>query len=235
MTGTTDHFPSTDSALSAPADLIDRRRKYRTAGVAALVTAGAYLGQPLIVTVLSSEQDPQSLEFISTHTWVGAAEGTLFTVLGAAFAVLVVSVARLGADRTPATTAQHVLTAAGLLSAAGWVMCAGASVARYSSVTTGLAEELGAEGQRAAVAALDLAITGSAGVAAICAAAWLAGLAVSGHRAKVVGRPLAGVAGMGAVVIAGPVLVWSVPFGVLALIPVALVLGVGFLMRSRRA
>ncbi|MBW0117759.1 hypothetical protein [Pseudonocardia abyssalis] len=222
MTTTPVRPPRTDGAL------------HRTAGWGALGAAVAYLGQPLAVALLFSEypDDAPVADRIAAAPWNGAVEGVIFGGLGLGMLVLVLAVGRL---RGGASVAGRVGDALGLVSAAAWILIGGMSLAKYSSVTAGMGEDLpGAQDQLAVITALDTVIIGLVATAGIGAAGWLVGLATAGRRVGVVGTGLAVVCAVAAAVIVVPMFVLAVPFGVLVLIPVLLVLGAAFLLRGRR-
>jgi hypothetical protein len=56
---------------------------------------------------------------------------------------------------------------------------------------------------------------------------------LTGRRAGLFGWALTIVTGVGAVVIGAPALALLLPFGILALVPVLITLGVAFLLQSR--
>ncbi|GAA3248399.1 hypothetical protein GCM10017691_58510 [Pseudonocardia petroleophila] len=213
--------PRTDGAL------------HRTAGWGAVLAAVAYLGQPLSVALLFTEDpDAPIADQIAATPWNGAIEGAIFGGLGLGMLFLVLAVGRL---RGGASVAGRVGDVLGLVSATAWILIGGMSLAKYSSVTAGMAEGLpGAQDQLAVITAFDTVIIGLVATAGLGAVGWLVALATAGRRAGVVGTGLAVVCVGGAAVILVPMLVLAVPFGVLVLIPVLLALGVAFLLRGRR-
>ena len=196
---------------------------YRTAGVAALAAAAAYLVQPAMVATFSGDEARMGTAAYATeNTWQGAAGGAVFAAVGIALAITVRAIAA-------ATGKDGVGVWLGQVSAAAWLAVGGISIAQYSSVFTGLADVTGDPAlQRAVANGVDVVTTGFVGVAAIGFAGWVIGLAGS------LGRVLAIAGGVAAVVTIVPILIWSQPWGVMISIPYLLLLGGICLARARK-
>ncbi|MCO8273668.1 hypothetical protein M1L60_24025 [Actinoplanes sp. TRM 88003] len=194
---------------------------YRTAGVAALVAAAAYLVQPVLVALGAGEESRMgTAAYLAERTWQGALGGVVFAAVGIALAVTVRAVAA-------ATGYDGIGSWLGRLSAGAWVAVGGLSLAPYSSVGVGI-DELTTDPtlQRVVAHTVDVVNTGFIAVAAIGFAGWVALLGA--------GKVLSRVGVVAALVVVVPILVWSQPWGVLVMIPYLLVLGVVCLRRARR-
>ena len=214
-------------------------RLYRTAGVAALAGALAYLVQPVLVFVVNPPTTgpngyPVVRDLIAARG-LAPVDVLMFATVGVATIVLAVAVHALrtttGSLRSvPAMTGLALGVVAGL----GWIGAAAASMAVYGLFATNLGEITDDIVMQQAAIQTALVGTGMLSIPVIGTAGWFAVLGTSGRRARIVGWPMAVVALLAAAVILVPAVVMLLPFGMLAVIPVYAALGVAFLVKSRR-
>jgi hypothetical protein len=212
-------------------------RLTRTAGIAALVAAVAYLVQPIIVFVINPETTgaggyPVADDLLNVRGLVPL-ELAEFGTVGVATLVLVVALDRLRRSVGAESVLGTVGTLLGVVGAAGWLGAAALTLGVYGLLATNLGEitpdptlqQAVIQGSLVGDGMLDLGLVGIAG--------WLAVLGTSGRRAGLVGWPLAIVALVVAAGMLLPALILLVPFGGLLIIPGFLALGIGLLVRSR--
>lgn len=208
------------------------RSLYRTAGWGAVLGGGSYAVQPVLVFLVPSGGDMDSAAYYVDNSWSGAVEGAVFTGVAVGVALLVLAVGELVRRTGPVSIAAHLAHLLGLAGAAAWLLVAGSLLGLYGSGSNLMDAAPEAAGQALAVHVSGTEVFGLLSTAAIALSGWLIGVATVGRR--VVGVSGAVVAGLTVLVMLVPLLVWSLPFGVLVLVPALLVLGVLLLVRASR-
>lgn len=209
-------------------------RPYRIIGLAALLAGLSYLVRPFVVALVpavfgTSEMvtDPAVLR---GALWLAFIEAGAFLGVAIGMGILVVALDELQDSGRSVMGRAHV--AVGLAAAFGWLLLASASAARYSSVIEGVSS-FSEEGRSVFFRAQAMDIMTGAFVASLAAGIWWIGTAVRGYRAGILGRPLAGFAGIVGVLVLVPTL-FGIPWGALLQIPLFVVLAIAFLRRARR-
>lgn len=214
------------------------RRLHRIAGLGGVGAFLAWLGQPVVVTLMGDFGENGTVwRDVEDARWQGAAEAVVFSLIGLGFLFLVLATQRLiGARREPsvAATVGHVL---GLVAAGSWFLVAGDSYRLYTSIGAALEEVTpDPELQKAVIEGTYHDVTGALMLFALAFSGWAVSLATAGRRAGVIGMPVALI-----VCLPLPALLLTLarPFS-MPVLPVvlavlaALVLGVSHLVRSRR-
>lgn len=213
---------------------------HRMIGWAALLAGLAFLGLPVVVSALvpavfgtgdlvigSPSTDPA---VVQGARWLGAIESGIFAIIAVGMGLLVIGINELDDDAHSAGGRAHLLV--GQAAAFGWLLVAAASAATYSSVVD-TASPFGGEGRAVFFLAHAMDITSAVFVASIASGTyWLAG-AVRRPVARVLGRPLTVLAGIGGALILVPNL-FGFPWGAMLLIPLFVAVGVVFLRRATR-
>ena len=234
---------STGSDVTTPAVGQDavagtRRRLYRTAGIGGIGAALAWFVQPIVVSVSGDIVDGVDHAYVESHPFNGVIEATLFTAIGVGLLFLVTAVGRLArlSDRTVSTAAAvgHLLGIAGGI---GWFFVAGLSIAPYTSVGFSLGEAAPERAlQLGLYQLLGVVLIGMIMIVVVGFGGWLITVGTAGRRHGVVGWPLSIVALVAAAVSIGQLLVpFAPPWGSIAGLGFALVAGIAFLVKARRA
>lgn len=218
------------------------KRLYLTAGWGGIGAFVAWLLQPLLVFIISPGREEREFpvwETIESYPYDGLFEVIVFAGIGVALLFLVLGtdalIRRSGGGQS---VSARVGTALGVVAASVWFLVAGVTLAPYTSLGTGIPDLTGDETLQAII--LDLPATfviGGATLAFILpGAGWIVSVITAGRRAGIVGIPLT-VAG--AVTLLGPVLVLAIPFsppwGAIGVLGYALILGIVFLFKARKA
>lgn len=227
---------STPSA-SAMVGLSDGRL-YLVGGWGALLAAVSWIVQPILVLTLASGEGAEfpSVEFLLANPWLGPLEAAVFAGIGLGLLLLVLAVWTLLTRRAEAVSITalmgHVL---GVLAGCIWILLAGWHLGPFTSVGEALSEA--APDSALQQAALHIHNVGSTSLiiaSGLAFAGWLVVIAVAGRAHRVIGRPLAVVALVAAIVVVLPVFMpFSPPWGVIGMQAFALVAGVGFLLKAR--
>jgi hypothetical protein len=212
---------------------------YRVAGLGGVGAFMAWLGQPVLVFLISGAQGDASADWsdIESSKYNGALEVLIFSAIGVGLLFMVLGTWRIIRQRKPevsmaATTGQ----AMGLVAAVSWFLVAAESFRMYTSVGAAIPKVTDdSQVQGSIIHGTSLDITGALLLFAIGFTGWVAMVGTEGRRAGVVGMPIA-------VVLALSILAWvpalvvpfSVPWPMLGFIVTMLILGVSFLLRSRR-
>jgi len=228
------------AATPSAATRVSTRRLYRSAGIAALIAAAAYLFQPIVVFVVQPPIEgaggyPIASDLFALRALVPA-ELAVFTAIGVATVVLALAVFRLHAARGAAPSLPSAVgVVLGVIAGFGWMGAAAGTLTAYGLYATNIAEITDdTVVQQAAIQAALLG-NGMLSVPVLAMSGWFALLATSGRRAGIVGWPLAVLCFAATAIVGGPALILLLPFGALALIPVFAVLGIAFLVKSRRS
>ena len=235
---TADLLGPTGSAPAAPSDLVDKRL-YRVAGLGALGAFVAWLGQPIMVLLIigaEGEAGPDWAE-LETAQYSGTAEVLIFSATGVGVLLLVLATSRIITRRNPensvaATTGQFL----GLVAAASWFLVAAESFRMFTSVGASIPEVTEDPALQATIThgtALD--ITGALLVFVIGYTGWIVLLVTSGRRAGVIGTPLSVLLGVATLATLPSLLLpFSLPWPLLIYVATLPILGISFLVRSRR-
>ena len=212
---------------------------YRVAGLGGVGAFLAWLGQPVLVFLISGPQGDAHADWssIESSRYNGALEVLIFAAMGVGLLFMVLGTWRIIGQRKPeaslaATTGQVM----GLVAAVSWFLVAAESFRMYTSVGAAIPKVTDDSQLQASIihgTALD--ITGALLLFVVGYTGWVAMVATAGRRAGIVGMPVV-------VVLALCVLAWvpalvvpfSVPWPMVGSVVTMLVLGISFLRRSRR-
>jgi hypothetical protein len=233
-------------AEPAPATRTDAttRQLYRIAGLGGVGAFLAWLGQPILVTLMGDTgENGTAWADIESAPYQGAAEALVFALIGIGVLFLVLATWRLVTDglaargrREPsvAAIAGHFL---GLVAAGSWLLVAADSFRLYTSIgasTPDLTSDPAL--QKAIIEGTYHDVTGELMLFAVAFTGWVVLMTTAGRRAGVIGVPLTVVL---LLPVAALVLTLAWPFSV-PLLPIigyvlaTLILGISFLIRSRR-
>ena len=212
---------------------------YRVAGLGGVGAFLAWLGQPVLVFLISGPQGDAHADWssIESSRYNGALEVLIFAAIGVGLLFMVLGTWRIIGQRKPeaslaATTGQVM----GLVAAVSWFLVAAESFRMYTSVGAAIPKVTDdSQLQASIIHGTSLDITGALLLFVVGYTGWVAMVATAGRRAGVVGMPVV-------VVLALCVLAWvpalvvpfSVPWPMLGSVVTMLVLGISFLRRSRR-
>lgn len=234
------HDTTTADTTTGVTDTTDQRRRLlRTAGLGGVGAFVAWACQPVLVAVLAANVGADSPDFadLETMRYVGGLEAVVFSLVGVAMLTLVLATWRVMClSRPEASVLSTVGLAMGLVAAAAWFWVAGDSASMYTSVGAGLPDiTTDPAVQRAVIDRTYLDVTGGLLVFAVGCTGWFVMLATAGRRAGLVGRPLAVLLGLLALVPAYQVAVpFAAPWPLITFVLGCLVLGVALLVKSRR-
>ena len=226
------------AAAAAASASVDRRRLYRVAGLGGIGAFAAWAAQPVIVSVLApSSENGRDFAFIESTPFLGVLEAIVFSAVGVGMLFLVTAVGQLTASAGRPSTAARVGYLLGVLSGIAWLFVAGSSLALYTSVGFHLGEAAPTgELQQGLYQLHAVVLTGLIGPYVIGMIGWLVMLATAGRGTGVIGWPLTILCVLVVVVMVATSFVpFAPPWGWVAGIGAALVLGVAFLVKSRRA
>lgn len=212
------------------------RRLLRTAGLGGVGAFIAWLGQPVVVSLMAGDDDP-TYAAIRRTPFLGLVEGLIFAGIGAGMLFLVLSVWRLvgaglaarGESPSTAATVGHAL---GVVGACSWFLTAADSYRLYTSVghetrSTVVQEALVTGTNQDVAAVLLLFVLGFV--------AWTGMLVTVGRRSGAVGNvafafllPVLGLAATLARPFAPPLL------PLIGFVVASLALGISFLLRARK-
>lgn len=217
----------------------EARRLYRVAGLGGVGAVLAWICQPILVSVLAASDAPDAPAWadIEAMRWNGSIEVVIFSAMGIGMLFFVLATWRLlRLHARDASVAQQLGLTGGVLGACAWFLVAADSFRLYTSIGAGLPDLTDdPELQRVALDGTYLDITGAIILFAVGFTLWTILLATSARRAGVISTPLAILAVLS---LAGPVAGLALPFGapwwLVGYVVVLLVLGVTFLVKSRR-
>jgi hypothetical protein len=208
------------------------RQTYRIIGWGAVLAGLSYLVQPFVVAlvpaVFGTSETVTDPAVLRGALWLAFIEAGAFLGITLGMGILVVGIDELlGSERSVMARAHGLF---GIAAALGWLLVASASAARYSSVI-GRASSFGEEGRSVFFQAQAMDIMTGVFVASLAAGIWWIGTAVRTYRAGILGRPLAGFAGVVGALVLLPSL-FGIPWGALLQIPLFILLGIAFLRRA---
>lgn len=209
---------------------------YRRIGIGGLAVFAAWLAQPVLVFALLGDQELTTYDALSGAGWVGPYDLVVLGLIAAGWLLLVGSIhALLDTPGESRPLPGAVPQALGLAGGIGWVLLAATTAAPFTTASSDLAA-LGREHQVAALTAHGIGDLGVAVFATLCLAGWLLLVAPTAARRGVLPRPVAVVLVLLSVAAVAPLLVpFSAPWGSVALMVAAAVLGVTGLVRARTA
>lgn len=216
-------------------------RLYRVAGWGGVGAFVSWALQPVIVAVSAATMEdgyPDWKSGVGGRSWAGGLEAAVFggIAIGLLFFVLGTAdlVRRSGAGRT---VASRVGMIGGVIGAAGWLLAAGATMAQFTSVGSGLPEVApDPDLQRALLQTLAIVLTGALVVTSIGMAMFTVFLVTAARRAGVIGWPLTIVGLVFLVAFLVPfAMPFSPPWGMIGFVLMLLIFGIAFLGKGRRA
>lgn len=217
------------------------RKLFRIAGLGAVGALVAWVGQPIMVTLAARREGGGEAvpdwAGVESAKWTGAVEVVIFSSIGLGMLFFVLATwqllrLRLGGS---SVAAQAGMTG-GILGALAWFLTAAESFRMYTSIGAGIPEAVpDPDLQKAVIEGTALDITGSLILFQVGYTAWLVLLATAGRRAHVVGLPVTALIGLSLLsVIIQLAVPFSPPWPLAGYLLVTLVLGISFLVKSRR-
>ena len=215
------------------------KHSYRVAGLGGVGAFLAWLGQPVLVFLISGPQGDAGADWseIQSSRYSGALEVLIFAAIGVGLLFMVLGTWQIIRQRKPETSlAAATGQAMGLVAAVSWFLVAAESFRMYTSIGAAIPKVTDDSRLQASIIhGTGLDITGALLLFAVGYTGWVVMMATAGRRAGVVGMPIV-------VVLALSVLGWvpalvvpfSVPWPMFGFIVTTLILGISFLVRSRR-
>jgi hypothetical protein len=161
----------------------------------------------------------------------------IFSAIGVGLLFMVLGTWRIMRQRKleaslSATTGQVM----GLVAAVSWFLVAAESFRMYTSVGAAIPNVSGdSQLQASIIHGTNLDITGALLLFAVGYTGWVAMMATAGRRAGVVGTPIVVVLALSALAwVPALVVPFSVPWPMVGFVVTVLILGISFLLRSRR-
>jgi hypothetical protein len=216
------------------------KKLYRVAGLGAVGALVAWAGQPVMVTLASRGEDGGDVTDwagVESAKWNGAIELLIFSGIGLGLLFFVLGTWQLLRLRSAGSSvAAHVGLAGGILGALAWFLTAAESFRMYTSIGAGIPDAVpDSDLQKAVIEGTALDITGSLVLFQVAYTAWLVLLATAGRKAGVVGLPIVALIGLALAAVAVQLGVpFSAPWPLAGFLLVTLVLGISFLVKSRR-
>lgn len=229
------------NAGRAPATPTDEatKRLYRVAGLGGAAAFLAWLGQPVLVFLIIGRQGEAGADWseIESSRYNGAVEVLIFSAIGVGLLFMVLGTWRIIGRRNPepsvaATTGQ----AMGLVAAVSWFLVAAESFRMFTSIGAAIPEVTeDSQLQASIIHGTGLDITGALLLFVVGYTGWVVMVATAGRRAGVVGMPIVVVLALSALAwVPALVVPFSVPWPMVGFIVTMLILGISFLLRSRR-
>jgi hypothetical protein len=229
------------NAGPAPATPTDEatRHLYRVAGLGGVGAFLAWLGQPVLVFLIIGPQGEAGADWseIENSRYSGALEVLIFSAIGVGLLFMVLGTWRIVGRRTPeaslaATTGQTM----GLVAAVSWFLVAAESFRMFTSIGAAIPEVTeDSHLQASIIHGTGLDITGALLLFVVGYTGWVVMVATAGRRAGVVGMPIVVVLALSALAwVPALVVPFSVPWPLVGFIMTMLILGISFLLRSRR-
>lgn len=217
------------------------KRLYRAAGLGGVGAFAAWLLQPFFVLIVSPGRETPEYpvwETIASHPYDGALQVVTFAGIGTGLLFLVLGTDALVRQAGGGQSAAYRVGATlGIVAGSAWFVVAGLVLVPYTSIGTGIPDLSSDESLQAIMLDLPALIVGGVLLGFVLAGAgWIVCVITAVRRAGVIGIPLAVVGGVSLI---GPVLVLALPFsppwGSIGVLGFALVLGIAFLFKSRKA
>lgn len=233
-----DLLRDTEPKAGAPTD-DTTKHLYRVAGLGGVGAFLAWLGQPILVLLIIGPQGGPGGDWseIESSRYNGAIEVVIFSAIGVGLLFMVLATWRILAERDPGpSVAATVGNVMGLVAAVSWFLVAAESFRMFTSIGATIPKVTEDSRLQASIihgtyldvtAALLLFVVGYSG--------WAVMVATAGRRAGIIGMPLG-------VVLALASLAWvpalavpfSVPWPLVGFVVTMLILGISFLVRSRK-
>lgn len=215
------------------------KRLFRTAGLGGVGAFAAWLGQPILVLLLIGPQGDAGSDWseIENSSYNGAIEVLIFSAIGVGLLFLVLGTWRIIGRRNPTTSvAAATGHAMGLVAAVSWFLVAAESFRMFTSIGAGIPEVTDDSPLQASIIhGTGLDVTGALLLFMVGYTGWVVMVATVGRRAGVVGRPLGMVLGVSALGwVPALVVPFSIPWPLFGFMVTMLILGIAFLVRSRR-
>ena len=225
-------------APETPADE-KTKRLYRIAGLGGVGAFVAWLGQPILVLLIIGPQGDPGGDWseIEKTRYNGAIEVLLFSAIGVGLLFLVLGTWRIIERRKPESSVTATAgQAMGVVAAVSWFLVAAESFRMFTSVGAAIPEVTNDSRLQASIIhGTGLDITGALLLFVVGYTGWVVMVATAGHRAGVVGMPTVVVLVLSTLAwVPGMVVPFSVPWPLVGFIGTMLILGISFLLRSRR-
>jgi hypothetical protein len=215
------------------------KRLYRVAGLGGVGAFLAWLGQPILVFLVIGPRGDAGGDWseIESSRYNGAIEVLIFSAIGVGLLFMVLATWRiLGQGNPGASVAAAVGHVMGLVAAVSWFLVAAEAFRMFTSIGAAIPEVTGDSRLQASIihgTALD--ISGALLLFVVGYTGWVVMVATAGRRAGVVGMPLGVVLGLSVLAwVPALVVPFSVPWPMVGFILTMLILGISFLVRSRR-
>ena len=212
---------------------------YRVAGLGGVGAFLAWLGQPVLVFLISGQQGDAGADWssIESSRYNGALEVLIFAGIGVGLLFMVLGTWRIiGRRRLETSVAATTGQVMGLVAAVSWFLVAAESFRMYTSVGAAIPKVTDDSQLQASIihgTALD--ITGALLLFVVAYTGWVVMVATAGRRAGVVGMPIVVVLALSALAwVPALVVPFSAPWPMVGSVVTMLVLGISFLLRSRR-
>jgi len=215
------------------------KRLYRIAGLGGVGAFIARLGQPILVFLIVGSQGDVGGDWseIESARYSGAIEMVIFSAVGVGLLFMVLATWRIvGLRSTGVSVAAAVGYVMGVVAAMSWFLVAAEAFRMYTSVGAAIPDVTDDSRQQASIihgTALDT--TGALLLFGVGYTGWVFMVATAGRRAGVVGTPLGVVLALSALGwVPALALPFSVPWPLVGFVLTMLILGIAFLVRSRR-
>jgi hypothetical protein len=217
----------------------ETRRLYRIAGLGGVGAFLAWLGQPVLVFLIIGPRGGAGGDWseIESSRYNGAIEVVIFSAVGVGLLFMVLATWRLlGHQTSGASVAAGVGHVMGVVAAVSWFLVAAEAFRLFTSVGAAIPDVTDDSRLQASIihgTALDT--TGALLLFGVGYTGWVFMVATAGRRAGVVGTPLGVVLALFALGwVPALALPFSVPWPLVGFVLTMLILGVAFLVRSRR-
>ncbi len=215
------------------------KRLYRVAGLGGVGAFLAWLGQPILVLLIIGPQGDAGGDWskIESSKYSGAIEVVIFSAVGVGLLFMVLATWRiLGLRNGGASVATAVGFVMGVVAAVSWFLVAAEAFRMFTSIGAAIPEVTDDSRLQASIihgTALD--VTGALLLFGVGYTGWVVMVATAGRRAGVVGTPLGVVLALSAVGwVPALALPFSAPWPLVGFVLTMLILGISFLVRSRR-
>ena len=229
------------NAGPAPATPTEETTKhlYRVAGFGGVGAFLAWLGQPVLVFLIIGPQGDAGADWseIESSRYNGALEVLIFSAIGVGLLFMVLGTWRIIGQRKPETSlAATTGQAMGLVAAVSWFLVAAESFRMFTSIGAAIPEVTDdSQVQASIIHGTSLDITGALLLFVVGYTGWVVMVVTAGRRAGVVGMPIVVVLALSALAwVPALVVPFSVPWPMFGFIVTMLILGISFLLRSRR-
>jgi len=215
------------------------KRLYRVAGLGGVGAFLAWLGQPILVFLIFGSRGDGGSDWseIESSRYSGAIEVVIFSAIGVGLLFMVLGTWRIvGLSNAGGSVAAAVGHVMGLVAAVSWFLVAAEAFRMFTSVGAAIPEVTGdSKLQASIIHGTYLDMTGALLLFVIGYIGWVVMVATAGRRAGVVGMPLAVVLALSTLGwVAALAVPFSAPWPMVGFMLTTLLLGISFLVRSRR-